>query len=709
MPAVAYIIRRRRARKARQRSQRRRSAIWIFLTLVLPTMLVVTPVLVAVALAVWLYAQAASYFPVDPQAVAPIAEKRVTQFYERSSQLPIYALEDPLGEQRRWIELEEFPDYLVSATLLVEDRDFLQRASFDPARTLLQIWRYMLGVPPTEEQGIAAALVNETILPRARSGGLDEDLLRVVLHAEALRRHAPPELLEWHLNTNYYGNDAFGIQAAAQVYLGKTATALELSEATLLAAIAPALHQNPFADEAAARRRQADLLYDMFSNGVIDQDQYDSASAEVSELRPGALQQPPIAPEFISYARRQAEYILDNAGYDGSRLLASAGLNITTSLDLDLYYQSECVLRSHWERIAGDSNNVLALDGSACVAARGLGQTGIADVSALPDAGTLVLLDVNSGAILSLVGAAERYAHQPALILQPFVYMEGFLRRLYTPASMVYDLPQVYPGPADGLIYAPSNPDGRFRGPMNLRDAMAAALLPPAVQVANDSDMASIVRTAHRLGFNSLDERQLGLELLERGGSVSVLDAGYAYSVLASSGLMRGLAIEPIAPGYRGRDPIAILRIADAAGRTLWEHDAEDPANQAEIFQPSLAFLVNDILADHQARETVLDKNDLPPRSTGTAAVIDGLSEDRRESWTLGYTTEVVLAVRSGREDGTAMSLDPYERAASAPVWQALMNYLYQRDRIPPGEWPRPADIEEFLGLRNLRHVARRH
>ena len=87
---------------------------------------------------------------------------------------------------------------------------------------------------------------------------------------------------------------------------------------------------------------------------------------------------------------------------------------------------------------------------------------------------------------------------------------------------MVYDVPSVYPGSADGLIYAPTNPDNRFRGPMNLRDAMAAGLLPPAVQVANKSGMAPIIRTAHRLGFNSLDENRLDLQVLERGGGVSV-------------------------------------------------------------------------------------------------------------------------------------------------------------------------------------------
>ena len=697
MPSVATIIRRRRARKARLRSERRRSTLWFFISLVLPALLLIVPVVAAVAMAVWLYAQAASYFPENLQSTVLITDERVTRFYERRGTQPIYELADPLGAQRRWIDLDELPDHVVAATLQAEDPQILQRAGFNPVRVLLQILGYMLGAPVTDEPGIAASLIDETLLPRLRSSGLDEDLLRLALRAEARRRHTPLELLEWHLNTKFYGKGAFGIQAAAQVYLGRSAASLDLSDAALLAAIGQAPQLDTVTHETEIRRLQADLLYEMLSAGAIDQGEFDRAASAPSELRSDAQQDPPIAPDFIAYARRQAEDILDKAGYQGSRLLASAGLIITTSLDLDLYYQSECVMRAYWQRVSGQLSEARALDGSDCRAARTLRQVDIADVTALPDTGTLVLLDVQSGEILSLVGPAESYAHQPSPVLQPIVYVEGFSRRLYTPASMVYDLPRVYPGPAEGLIYAPSNPDGHFRGPMNLRDAMAAGLLPPAAQVADDSGMSSIIQTAYRLGFNSLADLQPDLSLLERGGAVSVLDAGYAYSVLAASGVMRGRAREPIAPGFRGRDPVAILRITDADGSTLWEYDPDDPANQTAIFQPSLAYLANDILADHQARQAVLESNSPPPQMTIGAAWINGMSEDRRDSWTIGYSPDIALALRSGREDETAMSIDQYERAASAPVGQALWSYLHQRDRLVPAKWPRPADVEEFL------------
>ena len=269
MPSVATIIRRRRARKARLRSERRRSTLWFFISLVLPALLLIVPVVAAVAMAVWLYAQAASYFPENLQSTVLITDERVTRFYDRSGKQPIYELADPLGAQRRWIHLDELPDHVVAATLQAEDPDFLQRAGFNPVRVLLQILGYMLGAPVTDEPGIAASLIDETLLPRLRSSGLDEDLLQLALRAEARRRHTPLELLEWHLNTKFYGKGAFGIQAAAQVYLGRSAASLDLSDAALLAAIGQAPQLDTVTHETEIRRLQADLLYEMLSAGAI--------------------------------------------------------------------------------------------------------------------------------------------------------------------------------------------------------------------------------------------------------------------------------------------------------------------------------------------------------------------------------------------------------------------------------------------------------
>ena len=694
MLSAAHIIRRRRARKARQDARRRRGGIWTLVIAIILFALVIAPLAATLGLAAWLYAQAASHLPTPTETLYLDPLIGVTRLTDRSGSTLIYAIEDPLGSQRRWLELADLPAYVIDAALLVEDHDYLETANFDAVHALSQLWRYILGIPFELDDSITDRLVRNAALPLARRSGLDESLLAIVLTAESERLLSAEDLLEWHLNTNDYGNDAYGLEAAAQVYLGKSAQVLSLDEAALLAAIAPNPHLNPLDNELAAREQQADLLLNMFSRGLIDQPQFEQASAVMTDIEDDFIQRPVIAPAFAMYARRQAEDILNNKGLDGARLVARGALEITTTLDLDLYFQSECVIRAHLDRLNGGSGDVLALDDSPCAA--GLAQPLAVDASFAPDLGALVMMDVGSGEILSLVGDAVTAAHQPAVTLRPFVYMEGFLRRLFTPASMVYDIPRAFPGPADGLIYTPVNPDGRFRGPLNLRDAMAAGLLPPAVQAANRRGIAPIIRTAHQIGLNSLDENRYGLDILARGGEVSALDMTYAYSVFAGMGMMRGVAVEPIARGYRGRDPVAVLRIADADGQVLWAYDNVRQSSQTVILEPSLAYLVNDILADHDARQRVLGSDDQTLRLSRPAAVVYGLSADKRGSWTIGYTPHIILGVHLGRGDDSGMSIDG-ERQGSAPIWRALMNDVHQRKGLPPENWRRPPDIEEYL------------
>ena len=693
MPAVAHIIRRRHSRKRRRARETKRSAFWFALLVGIPLALALTPLLGVLGISLWLYVSAASYMPTPQETVILGHERGETRFYDESGARLIYSVADPLGENRRWLKLEDLPPHLISATLMAEDGDLSPGAdAFDPTHAMLQVWRYVIGFPLTPESGISRNLVRDALLPLAMSSGLDASLLEIVLVAESKRTHSPEDLLEWRLNSSYYGRDAFGIEAAAQVYLGKSAASLSLAESALLAAIVEAPALNPIDATVKARERGADLLFRMLDAELIDQAQFDEASTTDLNLRKAEVRRAQIAPAFSDYARRQAEDILNRRGYDGARLMARGALRITTSLDMALQLQSECVMRAHLER----SGQVSALDGSPCAAAEQL-TTPETERTALPDVGALALLEVSSGRILSMVGDALAASHQPAIVLQPFVYMNAFLRREFTPASMVYDLPQSFPGRSAELIYAPLNPDDAYRGPLNLRDAMAGGLLPPAVQVASKTGLEAALRTAQALGFNSLDASRHELDLLERGDAVSVIDAAYAYSVLAATGAMRGLPITPIEAGFRSRDPVAILAIEDADGTVLWSYGDGPRANESIIIEPSAAYMVNDILADAEARDKVLPGKETHLRISRPAAVVDGLSADNRDSWTVGYTPDLALAVHAGRADGAPLSLDVYERAGTAPAWRALMEYAHEHRQLPARDWTVPADIEEFL------------
>ena len=693
MPAVTHTVRRRRRRKRRRSIGTRRSSFWFTFVVGIPLAIALSPLLGGLGLSFWLYAAAASQMPTPQETVFINGAGSETRFFDASGARLIYSVSDPLGENRRWLPLEDLPPHLISAALLTEGGDLSAgAAAFDPAHALLQVWRYIIGLPLKTERGISANLARETLLPLAQTSGLDASLLEIVLVAESKRNYSAEDLLEWRLNSSYYGRDAFGIEAAAQVYLGKGAASMSLAEAALLAAIVETPALNPIDAPMKARERGADLLFRMLDAELIDQAQFDEAPIAGVAVRRAAGRRAEIAPVFIDYARKQAEAILARLGLDGARLVARGALRITTSLDLALQLQAECFMRAH----LSPSDQVIALDGSACAAAHQLKRVE-RDTSAPKEIGALALVEVGSGKILSMAGDALTASHQPASVLQPYVYLEAFLRREFTPASMVYDLPLSYPGRRAELIYAPANPDGEYRGPMNLRDAMAGNLLPPAVQVASRIGMDSAVEMARAFGFNSLGASGPDLDLLERGGAVSVLDTAYAYSVLASSGVMRGLPAAPIEAGLRARDPIAIVKIEDAEGRVLWSYAEGAQANESVIIEPSAAYMVNDILADAEARESVLAQEESNLRLSRRVALVDGMSADKRDSWTVGYTPDLALAVQTSGADGAPLVVDEQARTGSAGSWQALLEYAHEHRQLPARDWDAPADIEEFL------------
>ena len=606
MASVTQVIRRRHKRQARRAVRQTHRRIWTTLLGIALLVLVVLPGGAAVGGAAMLYWQAIQNLPAPgatpPSGAAP------TEFFDASGDSLVYRLQNPLDETKSWVAVDTLPPYVLSATLVAEDPGFLTRTGFNPLQTAFDLWRNALigTLPP--DASITGRLVRSVIAPLDAKGGINDARAReIALIAEINRRYTPRQVLEWHLNTNYYGNEAYGIEAAAQIYLNKRAVDLTLDEAALLAAIPTAPQYNPFSDETAARGRQADLLRELRNYSTITQDEYRAATATGTPISRGNYL-PQIAPEFTVFARQQAENILDSLGYDGAHLIARGSLKITTTLDLDLYNATRCALETQLARLGSGS---VPDDCASAAYLPGLAAP-VGDTP--PDAGSVVILDADTGAIKALVGAATDERYQPGPTLTPFVYLSAFIDPAagYTPATMVLDTPNQYPGSEEGLIYTVSNPDGKFRGPLNLRNAMGAGLLPPAADIAYKQGMNRILQTAHQLGLNSLDENSYDLMLLQRGGQVALLDVAYSYSVFATLGSMRGVPSEPVARGFRARDPVAVLEIRDAEDVVLWRYDQGEAATCGTLdvctplLQLNLAYVVNDILADQETRWPIL-------------------------------------------------------------------------------------------------------
>jgi len=693
LASVAHIIRRRRRREARQLETRERRRAWAFAIALLLLLIVLLPGGVVAGSAVALYWDAIRGLPAPRDTLIIGPEVGLTQLYDSSGQTLLYAVEDPLGDDRQWITLDMLPPYVIDATLIAEDPDFLISPRPDIFSTAARLWMAVVDGAVASDMSLTARLARNVVVPSPANDPVRE----TALVAEINRRHSPAQILEWHLNTNDYGNDAYGIEAAARVYLGKSASSLTLDEAALLAAIPLAPQYNPFDNEPAARGRQQDLLRAMRRAGRITEEEFAAAINTQTRIQRGPDRLAAIAPEFAQYARDQAEEILNATGRDGARLVARGGLRIVTTLDLDLYYEVECALRGHLARLDGQNAPVSRLDGQPCSTTSAVPAL---PGDAAPNTGAVVVLDARTGEIRAMVGAAAATRYQPGPVLQPFVYFNAFRStNPLAPASMVLDVPRSFPGAQEGLIYTPSNPDGRFRGPMNLRDALGAGLLVPAADVAHRQGIDNVLRDAHLIGLNSLDLGVHDLTLLERGGEVSLLDVSYAYSVFASLGNMRGVSVDAIGPGYRARDPVAVRRIEDADGNLLWEYSEEQIAlSVTNVFDPALGYLINHVLSDQETRWSVLGENntlDLPRPS----AVVNGLTGDRADNWTVGYTPQLVVGVHLSREEGDAarpMSLDPFGLQGAAVVWREVMLHAHERYALPLARWPVPDNIVEM-------------
>jgi membrane peptidoglycan carboxypeptidase len=697
MASVAHIIRRRRRRRFERREKQGRNRTWGWLIAGVTLFVIIGPLGVLFGSVATAYARAISSLPDPRDTIQLEAVIGITELYDASGENRLYAVRDPLGDERTWISLDDLPDYVLQATTLWEDPNFETSARFNPLRTTGRLWNNLLNGPVDGEHSLTARLVRNVIAPPGEIVSVEDRALEIALVAEVNRLYTPDEILEWHLNTNYYGSEAYGIEAAARVYLSKSARDLTLDEAALLATIPTAPRFNPIDDETAARGRQADLLRRMLAAGSITRAQFEQAINAQTTIRATLVQGPDIAPDFAIYARRQAATILNSMGRDGEQLVTRGGLRIVTTLDMELYIQADCALRTHLARLAGTpSPELTALDGGPCDAAGFLPPLDGNGGNNPPDTGTVVIIDPNTGELLAMLGPGTRSAYQPGPTLHPFVYLAGFIHGEpnFTAASMLLDIRRSFPGAADGLIYIPNNPDDEFRGPVSLRDAMGAGLLPPVTQIANVLNLNSILRnTAHVLGITSLRDGIYDLSLLEKGGAVSVLDVTYSYSVFASLGRMSGVRVPPLAQGLRSHDPVAVRRIEDADGSVLWEYDqARIEQNRIPLLQPGLAYVVNDILSDPATRWPVLGRENALELGR-RAAVVHGLTGDRVDNWAVGYTPHLVIGVRLGRAGGGETSLQHYGIEGAAHVWHGLMEYAHNRRQLPPADWSRPEGI----------------
>ncbi len=624
----------------------------------------------------------------------------------------IYEVIDPLGGDREWKSLDQIPLSLINATIAIEDKSFWTNQGFDVEGIGRAFYEYVvLGGQIQGGSSITQQLVKNSLISEERrivgeDIGLDDYRRKaeeLLLAQRVSQVYSKDQILEWYLNTNFYGNLAYGVEAAARVYFDKPASSLTLAETTMLAAIPQSPALNPIDNPEEAKARQELVLDAMLRDGYISRDAMIAAKFEPIDVSSSIGDRFDIvAPHFALYVRQKLEKMF------GPEMVLRGGLKVYTSLDLEMQQQAECLARVHVERLSGETSMELGADEIAsCPAAAFLSPLRPNDVGKdhQVNNAAVVALDPKTGEIKAMAGSLDYWdqsidgsfnvavdgLRQPGSAFKPFTYLTS-LSQGYTAASMVLDVETDFGTAAGGSVYVPQNYDRTFHGPMRLRQALTNSYNVPAVQVMSWVGVDKVIRTAHSMGITSLDQgpNSYGLPLTLGGGEVSLLDMVYAFSVMDNMGVMIGESIPDSESrmGFRSLDPVAILRVEDKDGNVLYQYDQP---KRREILTPQLAFLMNDILSDRSGRCAAFGcPNALELAENRPAAVKTGTTNEFRDAWTVGYTPQLVTGVWIGNSDNSSMDNVPGSKGA-APIWQAFMNWAHQESAIEV--WQRPQAI----------------
>jgi 1A family penicillin-binding protein len=589
-----------------------------------------------------LYAYYARDLP-DPGALSRRQLFQTARVLDRNAKL-LQELNDPQGGRRTLVHLSDIPTVAREATIAAEDSSFYDNPGFDVRAVVRATYQWIrTGSPQSGASTITQQLVKNTLLGPEQTA--ERKIKEAFLAMELTRRYTKDQILEMYMNEISYGNRAYGIEAAAETYFGKPARELKLAEASLLAGLPQApSYYDPYTHMPAARDRQSYVLDQMVRTGAITPQQRESARSAPINLVPTSEAGPQEAPHFVSYVRQMLEQQF------GTEALFREGLQITTSLDLDLQHLAE---KSATDHIA---------------AIRQRNATNAALVAIQPSTGEVLAMlgsvNFDDPKISGQVNVALSL-RQPGSTLKPFTYVTAFGKG-WNPATMLWDIPTTFPGG-----YRPNDFDNKFPGPMTVRDALAQSRNIPAVAALQFVSVPEMLATAHRFGIEDLRQPdRYGLSVTLGGGEVKLLDLTYAYSVFANAGNQVGAAVpaDRREQGFRQLDPVSILKVSSSSGKVLYEYKPDT----AQVEDPRLVYQITSILSDAKARQPTYGANSPLVLPNRPAAVKTGTTDEYRDSWVVGYTPELVTGVWVGNTDNTPMK-DVQGVAGAGQIWHDFM------------------------------------
>ncbi|MCL6474000.1 MAG: PBP1A family penicillin-binding protein [Firmicutes bacterium] len=567
-------------------------------------------------------------------------------------------------ERRELAKMSEFPKPLIDAVVAIEDSQFYQHRGISPRALFRAVWvnlregRYAQG-----GSTITMQLARNAFLTQKKT--FHRKIQEALLALQIEQHLTKEQIMETYLNEVYFGSGAYGAKTAARVYFNKPLHKLTLAECALLAGVirrpsAYSPHENP---ELALRRRDR-VLERMRMLGFINEQEYQEAKREPIRVVPLRRQGISFkAPYFVFHVLKQ---LMEDYGEDQ---IYREGLTVETTLNWQMQQAAEQALRE------------------------GLAKYGRGSATQ----GAIIAIDPQTGFIRAMVGgvdfsrsqynATTQGRRQPGSAFKPIVYCAAIDRGLLTPDSRIVDAPVSYP--SYPKPYRPKNADGRYRGSVTVRQAIAYSINIPAVKTIAMVGPQTVIDYARKLGIQSPLEPNLSLAL--GSSAVRPIEMAVAYGVFASGG--------------NRCEPVAVVRVRDREGDIIQENAPEITYG---VIPESTAKTMDDLLkapvrTPGGTAYRVL--HDFPEARGKT-----GTTDEGRDAWFVGYTPELVTAVWVAREVEDPVKKQkaylPMPRVfggtVCAPIWKEFMSRAVplQKEwlrKLEPGDVPQKPQQPESV------------
>ncbi|MBP6866791.1 PBP1A family penicillin-binding protein [Candidatus Shapirobacteria bacterium] len=543
------------------------------------------------------------------------------------------------GENRTWVPLEKMPKDLIEATLAIEDKKFYKHHGLSFKGLIVAI-RYNLK-KETSDKPRGGSTITQQLVKNVFLGN-EKTLLRkikeVILTLMVEQKLSKDEILERYLNQVSYGGEAYGAEAAAQKYFGKSVTRINTIEAAYLAGLpaAPSSYSPYGNNPELGLLRAKKVIEEMVANKYLTEVQAEKWLSKKINIKNNNKQI--LAPHFVFYIKNLME---EKYGFTN---IERRGLIIKTTLDLEIQKMVDKI-------ISQEINSIAKLNVSN---------------------GAAVVVGVREGEILAMAGSKDYQAkdidgkynvttalRQPGSSIKPINYLLA-LENGYSMASRIEDTPVTYQIKGQ-KPYSPQNYNGKYMGSVSLRTALGSSLNIPSVKLLEKNGVEKMIDLGEKMGINSWkDRKRFGLSLALGSGEVKMTEMAQAYSIFANLG--EKIEINPI------------LEIDNYLGEKIYIKEIE----KERVTKAEYAYIINDVLSDNQARTPIFGANSKLIINGKTVAVKTGTTNNLKDNWCIGWTPTYLVATWVGNNDSRPMSWVASGVTGATPIWNKIMTNLLE-------------------------------